>query len=335
MNNPRTRAQKRITRIIIYFYVLLVLMSLFTVASYTWFSLSKTPRVSDMNMYVNAPKGLELSLDPNAPDEDWVLQLDFRDMVPETTPLRPVTWVDGERRFYAAAYGMDGRLMPYEWWQPLNDERNANKTTLDGYYIKATFYARTDTAMMVSLSPAVEVDEGINGSGTYVIGTPVWDAQNIIHNNGGQRAETAVRLGIQITRLGEENEPVGILPEFFIYEPNADLHADGSRGYVATPSIRGNAHLIEEESLITQTASTWREAYPVQRNVVIHELGEFNKDPAEIFEIEVGEVVMIDIYIWLEGQDVDCTNQINDAQIVANIQFSGDAGSQSGLKPIE
>ena len=30
------------------FYVLVILMSLLTVASYTWFSLSRTPRVSNM-----------------------------------------------------------------------------------------------------------------------------------------------------------------------------------------------------------------------------------------------------------------------------------------------
>jgi hypothetical protein len=32
---------------------------------------------------------------------------------------------------------------------------------------------------------------------------------------------------------------------------------------------------------------------------------------------------------------MDCTNRINDAQIIANIQFSTAPGDESGLQPIE
>ena len=32
---------------------------------------------------------------------------------------------------------------------------------------------------------------------------------------------------------------------------------------------------------------------------------------------------------------MDCTNEIQEAQILASIQFAGDTGSQSGMVPIE
>ncbi len=330
--SKQTNASKRVTRIFIYTYVLLILMSLLTVASYTWFSLSRTPRVSDMNMYINSQSGLELSPDPAA--EEWVLQLDFRDLVDVTTTLRPVTWSDQEQRFYAASYGFDGRLNPTSMWEPLTDERNANKLTLDGYYIKATFYARSGVGTEVSLSPAVEIDDGRSGSGTYVIGTPVWDAQQVLHSNGGQGAECAVRIGIRTTPVDSTGAPIGTQSRFIIYEPNSDSHIDGSEGYIATPSIDGTAHLVNERDLIQQTTSVWTEAYPVQRGVVIRQLGEFQSEPT-LFTLLPGEMIRIDLYVWLEGQDVDCTNVIKEAQIVANIQFAGDTQNQSGLQPIE
>lgn len=333
MSKQRKKPVKAWT-IVLYLYMLMILLSLFTVATYTWFSISATPRVSDMNMYINSPTGLRLALDYAAPDEDWKLQLDFRDMVDVTTPLRPVTWVDDEQRFYAASYGIDGRLRDYSLWEPLNDQRHANKDNLDGYYIKASFYARTDTPVKVSLSPAVEVDEGINGSGTYVIGTPLWDDQEILHQNGGQGAETAIRIGIRITDLDETGQPTEAEPRFYIYEPNCDAHIDGSEGYVPTPGIRGTENLTDPENMILQTASTWTEAYPVQRNVVVKDLGQFQSDLL-LFELDARETVLIEVYIWLEGQDTDCTNKIQDAQIIANIQFSTEPGDQSGLKPIE
>lgn len=322
-------------KLVIYVYMLLILMSLLTVASYTWFTLTKTPRVSDLYMFVNAPKGLELSADPEAEDEDWLLQLDFRDLVDETTPLRPVTWSNVKQQFFAAAYGFDGRLQPTVNWEPLTDERHANKDNLDGYYIKVTFYARTDQAVEVSLSPAVEVDEGIDGSGTYLIGTPIWEEQEILHSNGGQGAECAVRIGFRITRLNEEHEPDEEQESvFLIYEPNSDLHINGPAGYIPTPSIDNTPHLVDEEFIIRQSASTWTEAYPVERGVVIHELGEFEEEP-KLFTMAVDEMVKIDLYIWLEGQDVDCTNRIEQAQILASIQFAAKPDGQSGLVPIE
>lgn len=327
IKRPRQRSL-----LFVYFFMLLILLTLLITGSYTWFSLSRTPRVSDMHLFINSVSGLELSTDPLA--EEWQLQLDFRDMVDETAPLRPVTWSQQQQRFYAASYGPDGRLMDYSSWEPLTDERHANKNNIEGYYVKTTFYARTGQTETVSLSPAVEVDEGIDGSGTYVIGTPIWDDQQILHNNGGQGAECAVRIGLRITPVDEKGEPTDEPSQFFIYEPNSDIHQDGSRGYTPTPSIDQTPTLVPEDRLILQTASIWTEAYPVERNVVIRELGEF-QTKAELFTLQAGQMVRIELYVWLEGQDVDCTNRISQAQILASIQFATETSGQSGLKPIE
>ena len=327
------KKNKRATRIFIYMYVLMVLLSLLIVASYTWFSLSRTPRVSDMYMFINSMTGLEISTDPQA--EEWQLQLDFRDMVDITTPLRPVTWSERNQQFFAARYGADGRLMDQSTWHALTDSQNANTLArYGGYYIKTTFYARTGQNEKVYLSPAVEVNEGLQGSGTYLIGTPVWDSQQILHNNGGQGAECAVRIGIRVTPVDTTGQSTGEPSTFYIYEPNSDLHIDGTRGYIATPSIDQTDTLVPTDRLILQTASTWTEAYPVQRNVVVRELGEFTTD-TELFSLLAGEMVKIDLYVWLEGQDIDCTNQINGAQILASIQLDTVVDNQSGLKPIE
>jgi len=122
--------------------------------------------------------------------------------------------------------------------------------------------------------------------------------------------------------------------DFYIYEPNSDLHIDGTEGYMATPSIDGLEHLVSEDRLILQTSSTWTEAYPIERDVVIKDLGEF-MTPTELFKLKSGEMAKIDIYIWLEGQDIDCTNKISAAQIMASIQFKSEAENGSGMQPIE
>ena len=316
------------TLIFIYFYATLFLLILLTVASYTWFSLSKSPRVSSMSLYVATDTGLSLALTPDS--EDWGQQLSYSDMVGDTSPLRPVSWSDKEKIFYAAEYGIDGRI---KGWEPLSDERNANRSDNQGYYCISTFYAKTDQNVTVSLTPAVEISEGINGAGTYLIGTPIWDSNEIQHNNAGQGAENAVRIGIKVTRLADDNSLTDNV-EFYIYEPNCDTHADGSMGYVDTPSLDGTNTLVSEDRIIKQTASYWQETEPVQRDVLIHTFGEF-LGTTELFKLKKNEMVQIKLYIWLEGQDVDCSNKIKEAQIIANVQFKAVIEGQSGLVPVE
>ena len=333
-HNGKRNSNHNIKKLVLSFYLVLILFTLITATTYTWFSISRTPKVSDMNLYVNSASRLELALDPNA--EAWTLQLDLQDIMPASTPLRPITWVDEEQQFYAVSYTPDGRMRDIAYWNRLNDERNANKDTLDGYYIKLSFYARATTGVNVTLSPAVEIDQGIYGAGTFVIGEPVWnpDADPRCHTNAGLGAETAVRIGIRITPLDEEGIPAGEESTFFIYEPNCDNHVNGSSSYTQTPSITGSPNLIAEEYLIRQGASTWTESNPVEQGKVIKDLGEFWDSPT-LFSLDAGEKARIDLYIWLEGQDADCVDLIRKAHILACLQFDADPIGGSGLQPIE
>lgn len=325
-----TWARKKRTKIAIYFYVVLVLLLLLTVSSYTWFARSRLNRVSNMSIYVNTPMGLEISTDVSG--TEWGQQISYIDMMNEVAPLRPVTYSDENDSFFAAVYDIDGRLTGK--WLPLSDERNANRNNYEGYYVIATFFARSDERANVSLAPAVAVDGGEDGSGTYLIGVVEWDAEKLSHWNVGEGAENAVRVGIKVTRLDENNAPTEEEPIFYIYEPNCNKHYDGSYGYVNTPSIDGTDSLIPSGNIIKQTATVWEESDPVERDKQIFYFGEF-LTPVDLFTIDKNEVVMIQLYIWLEGQDMDCNNSIKEAQIMANIQFLATTDPHSGMQPIE
>ena len=319
-------------RTMMYLYILLALLVLLVAASYTWFSLSRTPRVSGMEMYVSTSVGIELSETYDAEDEDWGIILDFQKIVGENTVLQPASWSAQKNGFVTAAYGTDGRTIQNKFIT-LTDEQNANRSDEHAYYVKGTFYARSDTEVDVSLGEAVEVNEGENTAGTYVIGTPVWNEQTILHDDGGLGAETAIRLGLRITPVNPFTGAEAGESDFYIYEPNYDVHIDENiEGDVTTQSVDGGAY-EDTAYMIYQTASTWTEAYPVQKNVTIKKLGEFVSD-TYLFTLEPGDMVKIDLYIWLEGQDVDCTNLIDEAQIVANVQLSAEYGGQSGLETI-
>ena len=319
-------------RLLLYWVGLIALLLLLTTATYTWFALSRTPRVSDMYVTISAPKGLEIALSYDAEDEDWGQLLLFDDMVEELATLKPCTWSELDGCFYAVVYGMDGRMT--DQWTELNDEENANIEGEAGYYNKAIFYARSDTPVSVSLAEARVSEDGTESFGTYLIGTPVWNDAELIHDDGGQGAEYAVRIGLRITPIDENGEPAGD-PVFYIYEPNCNGHADGTDEYLVTPNKDDGEPLVPEERLITQSVSTWTEVFPVQRTATLKDLGEFTSDNTGLFALKAGGMVKIEVYIWLEGQDADCGHLLSrEAQILANIGFDSDYSGQSGLVEI-
>jgi len=322
--------KKKKWRLIGYAYLVLILFTLWVSATYTWFSISRTPRVSDMALSVSAKSGLELASKWDNSDEEWTQHLNFNELIDhDISPLKPVTWVNEEMSFYTANYGIDGRITNFS--TKLSDENNANRDDAYGYYMITSFYARTETAVSVSLAPAITGEDGIEGSGTYVIGTPVWNSESISHDNGGQGAENTIRVGIRITKLDKDGIDKADSVQFYVYEPNYDGHADGEAKGIETYGINGDV-LVPSVMLIRQTTSTWTEANPVQHSVVIQELGEFVSD-TKLFELDPDEFARIDLYFWMEGQDVDCNYLIGqDAKLMANIQFLAEARSESGLE---
>ncbi len=318
----------RKTLIIMLVLSLIILIPLCSVATYTWLAISKTPKVSDMEMTINSSPGLRLAWSPDAEEAEWQQQLNFLDAVSEDTILTPVTWSDKDSCFYAARFGTDGRMI--DAGVRLSDEKDINSR--DGHYIKFTVYGKTTQKVNVSLSPAVAVGEGTGSAGTYLIGAPIWQSDEKSHEDGGSGAQFATRIGFKISKVGDtadDNAPM------YVYEPNCDGHIDGNDGYKNTPSVDGTDTLVPEDRIIRQTTTFWEESYPVQRDVVIRQAGVFEND-FSLFELDETEIVKIDVYIWLEGKDVDCVNAVGrKANILANIQFMADADSVSGLVPIE
>lgn len=312
----------------LYIYMLLVMLLMTSVASYAWFEISRAPKVRDMDMYITSAYGLELSVDPNT--GTWGQQVDFwetEELIKfkdtkwnfQKPIIQQITWSEENDQFFAPIYGYDGRLIsffdqyPEEnkyliGWHPLEDKSHANKATWqEGHYIKATVYARSGQITGVTLAPTEDNPEVTPK--TYVSGNP----------NTGRGPETAVRMGFRMTQMkpdasGRFAEVPDSRSEMFIYEPNCDVHADGTiNKYIPTDSIDNEPNpndptvrdpneppipLVSEDRLIKQK-------FPSIDNR--NEPGEFETNPV-LFTVKPGEVVKIEIYLWLEGQDVDCSN---------------------------
>lgn len=318
-------------RTVAYLWLFIGMLSLLVCSSMAWFSISASPNVADMGIFVNAPVGLQLAAVYNAPDEQWVQNLNFSDLVSEDSPLRPVTWSEQDSCFKAMRYGIDGRQT--RKLKTLSDDKNANRTDDEQYYMVGEFYVRSDMSCKVSLADAVVLNSGMDGAGTYVIGRPEWNAALGAHEDAGKGAQYAIRIGFRITQVDSDTGGTVGHSRFLIYEPNADRHFDHSVRYLDTRSTDGSETLVSSERLLVQSSSSWKETTPVQKNITVKDPGEFITDK-ELFEITAGQILRIDLYIWVEGQDVDCYGLPEDAKLLANIQFESGSTVQSGMADI-
>lgn len=309
--------------------VVIVLAIMLVTSVVAWFTISKTPRVNNMALYVNAPVGLELAASYDAKDEDWGQNLDFTELLPAGLYLKPVTWSEAQQSFLTAKYDRDGRLL--NTLRRLTDQEDANGSGGKGYYIHAVYYVRSDRPCKVGLADAAEINGGENGFGTYLVGLPEWNG--VGHTDLGGGAQYAARVGFRITKVDAQTGTDLGESQMFVYEPNADKHLDGTIQYLHTKSVDGTADLVPQDRLITQTFSTWSDASPADRNVTIKTLGSFIQS-TDLFTLGTDDMARVDMYVWIEGQDHDCFGLPEESALFANIQFKADYSAQSGMSNI-
>ncbi len=296
-------------------WVIVASFVLLTAATFAWMGIASFYEVSDLDLSIVTENALEIAPDQNGAPGAWSRVLLTEQLIAPDDVLRPVTWSAADKAFYAPRYGVDGRisfLEPYritDLADPADPQPSAAEGTGDGYLVAIDFWMRTDaTEATVYLSAPDMVDSTGMGEGTYVVGVPVWDADAVCHQNGGKGAESVIRIGIMT--YDEDYDTGG----FYIYEPNADPNAD------PTPGMDGNP-LEGDGTIIRQYASGWSEQDPVLHGSVNYEVGEFFSEDTSLFRLIGDTPRRVTLFVWLEGQDEQCTNRISAGAILANLQL--------------
>ena len=302
----------------------IILMVALTVASYAWMTLSSTPSVTDLGLTVITESALELSSDNGGkPAGDWTTIMDLADVMRDIE-LKPITYSASRDAFFAPRYGFDGRVSAAAGIR-LTDEKGALLPEFaaadgqsNGYLYIYDFWIRTNSSdCTVALTAPVDREDGKLGAGTFLVGEPVWNASSVSHTNAGNGAQFAMRMAFRVDSVDDQ----GDIDEsaMILYEPNAD----GGKGYSLTESADGNGLLQGSNPLIQQAVSTWKETNPVLRDSVIYTHGDFMTEDLSLFKLKTGHARHVTLYIWLETQDYDCTNDISAGRILANVQFDG------------
>lgn len=264
-----------------------------TSVSYAWFTMGNEAQVGQIDVNVTAADGLQISAD--AATWKSVLPvasleaLESNQFLEENGEVFPVSSagnvVAGKLQLFKGEYAEDKLTTTAA--AELGNEVN---------FIAFDLYVKLDSAQDFKLSSTSTVTKtGTNNTHTAVrvafvkIGT----------------AQTKADVDALAAGLGTANAPETAL----IWEPNAKATAAGS-----------NRASKEAYKGVNKAAAAFdpTQANDALSDVTTFELGD---DAYTLYEDLGAGITKIRVYIWLEGQDVDCINDISGDGFAVNLQF--------------
>lgn len=258
-----------------------------TGVTYAWFTQGNTAQVDGMQMsVVTSTGGLRVSEDANT----WVSNLTLTDV--KGINLNPVSTIGNKNND----------------WDFFTAE--ANKT------IANKFTATADTRNYVK--KVLYIENSNDAAITVALGGTETSTTIVAQTNAAKKGHLAARLGIQYEDIkslttgnvvgnakicGKENG-------FGIFEPNALEHLDGTTSEAATLYYGVKA---AGDFRTTDTSST--------NGDVLGDVTTVTDAKDFTIEIPAQSFIQITVYLWLEGQDIDCTNAVGASDFKVNLCF--------------
>ena len=329
--NKKNKKQHRKNRL--FYLMLLLLMTTISLSftSYAWFSTNRLVRVDLLDVNVRAQGGIEISTDGT----NWKGALSIYDItearntypnsvnqIPKT--LEPVSTI-GElengklKMFYGTAENdLYGNYI-------LSAERSIETESFDeasdGKFITFDIFLKTNKLSQLYLTPL----SNITYSGSESVG--IENAIRVAFVEEGN-VPTGTNLdtiqNLQTTR--REN--------VYIWEPNYNTHTihgiENARDMYGINASENYERIIYDGisnpissklNIYTSNAkSTLYPAYFSRVNINYYTENNFTTNK-EIFTLKSG-ITKYRVYMWIEGQDVDCENNASVGNITLNLQFT-------------
>lgn len=322
--------------------LLLILLLLLISSTYAWFTANQTVTISQFDVTIEAANGLQIS----ANAVDWKAILSNADLAHDAekaysgnvnqipTSMVPVST--------AGATNANGQLVMYHGTVAANDAGvYALTSTLEtdaagtaGNYIAFDIFLKVDKATDLELTNASSVVMNGNDKGIKQASRVAFVIQGNVEDSGAATSTVTALNG-------------GDTAKVYIWEPNANwhtaaavTHAKQTYGIDTTQSIDGTSvdpveyygvkdainSPITLDQTNNSTASTdyFKKVTPDYITesdkdgvMVIEEAGATGID---IFSLQKG-ITKVRVYMWVEGQDVDCEDMASGTGISYNLQF--------------
>ena len=335
------KKRRRRIRIIYLSILLLFTFIMFSTTSYAWFTSNRIVTVNTINIHVGASGGVEISVDGTnwksiiTPEDitsvhDTTYPGSVNQLPAQLMPVSSGKEVDTTRGFLKIFYGMTDNNSSGEFSleSVRSIEEESNGVSSSGKFIVFDLFFKTDT----------DSDLYLTGESNVVYTNPetskgIANAARIAFLNEGTVPVGSALGTIQGLR-GATNNTV------YLWEPNYDTHTDAgianARDVYHITTTNSNATRLDYDGIITDfansagvTIKTANSAtYPSYFKKVTVDYPTKNgfTEYVRAFHVDAG-ITKMRIYMWIEGQDVDCENAASYDDIDFNLQLTVNPGA--------
>lgn len=358
MENMKTEEQPKRNfkkRLLILILLLLITGVMLSTSTYAWFTANETVSVSNIRVNVAAQNGIQISADGT----NWKAVLQTADLtgaktgqyanavnqIPNT--LEPVSTIgtitSGKLEMWYGEIKTSGNDFILTSTQA--GERDNNDTTT----------VVTNPGKFIAFDMFIKVTTGVPVYLTSASGITTDDAQDTGIKN-------AVRIGFITegnTASGSDLATIQALggtgtPTLFLWEPNFDAHtADGAANATNTYGITTNISTTAASNTAAVPYDGVKAAITDAQNILLgHATSTYNAGqyaayfgtvtpnlttraawtgtPVATYENFVtlaSGITKFRVYVWVEGQDVDCENSASNGNIIFNLQITTNNGA--------
>lgn len=309
-------------------FVLIMLIMILITSTYAWFTVNKNVRVNGLNVQVETSGNIEISADAI----NWKTEIGRDDLL------------ENVKSTYPNAINQ----LPSEGIYPVSSAGNVTSGLLDMFYGQVKVNEQTgEYNLFASKETEQQGEKGrfiafdiflkVNKDTTvYINSTSQIKSTGLINKDKSTGIENAARIAVLNQGNGETASQVQNLrgaTSATIIEPNYDVHttsgiANAERIYnISGLKESGNASLeyygikdeISNGTLLSDTTSTYFSLVKPEINL---EENFFNGgNTKELINLKKG-ITKIRIYMWIEGQDVDCEDDASGAIINFDLQLT-------------
>lgn len=280
-------------KVIISFIMLLITAIALTTAGYAWFTANTKVELGGLDVNVQASNGIQVSVNGTK----WASSLTTAELKAAAytgstnqfpaTPLSPVSTsqqnTNGTLDMYLGEVNDDGTI---------NLTKQTDAQGNEGKYIAFDLFVKATSTNDVKLLPTSVVDAyDVSGSGTVSDKGLKYSAR-IGFVNMGTAADNNFSTAAALNNTGS----------YTIWEPNADQHTANALGDGAS---QGTTYTYLGAKAAGENVEIGNTSYFKTQPTIQSNVGAV---PSEaVFRVTPG-ITKVRVYIWIEGQDIDCEN---------------------------
>ena len=308
--------------------LLLLLLVFLMVSTYAWFTANQTVTISTLDVNVQTSNGLQISADAI----NWKTILQKADItgasatytssvnqVPdEMQPVSSAGIVDTDTGYMDMYFGTVDALDDGTGYS-LASDKEVDTRGAEGRYIAFDIFLRVDQTTPVYLTTASNIitKEGAADKGLQ-------NAARVAFIDEGHIADVGDSTGAQALKGGTTS---------IIWEPNYDVHtaagvANAKEIYGLDTTTTGatqlsyqgiKAEFADTEGVTLKNTNTFSQYFQTV-TPTISTVKDFDTQQT-LLNLKAG-ITKVRIYMWVEGQDVDCENNASGTDISFNVQIT-------------